>query len=46
MDRQCWGDAAGQIDGCRAIQPAHRHIEHLSIFEHVFDCVKRMASFR
>jgi hypothetical protein len=46
MDRQCRGDAAGQIDGGGAVQPAYRHIEHSSSFEHMFDSVKHMASFR
>jgi hypothetical protein len=45
MDRQCWGDAAGQIDSCGAVQPAYRYVEHAFIFEHTFDSVKHMAFF-
>ena len=45
MDRQRPGDAMAQIDGYGAVQPAHRHVEHSSIFERMFDSVKRLAFF-
>ena len=40
------GRRGGSVDGCGAVQPAYRHIEHSFIFEHMFDSVKHMASFR